>query len=329
MNKKNKLFSSIIRTIPDDILVFSVLNPKKDITKKFIMENYINFYSFKVTDDNYVVLRFEDFMKGGNFEEIDYCFIPIDFMKKYNSDLRIVKKLIEEGYLITLPISKKYISFYAEEPEGVHLITIYDIDIEKGIFLCKDFQGHNFVEFEVQFEDMKKGLIDYDRVFLRGPEGLQALRLRDSDNTRIDYSKVFLEFYKLQQDFSTKTEGHGIGALNLVTKDINERYKDFLKANEWYNYANYLRESSKLMNLRYNILQEEMEGDKNADGRLMLEKLEKDTGKLFFNVEKKIYKGKKLTKEEFENFYYLFLECKEDFRKTAEMFCDKIEKYLK
>lgn len=326
MNKKN-LSIPIIRTIPDDMLVFSLFNLNDSITKKFIMENYINFYSFKELEGNYVALRFEDFMKAGNFEEIDYCFIPIDIMKKYNYNLEIVKELLGEKYLITLPIATEYISFY--KFNGGHLITIYGINIEKENFLCKDFQGHDFVEFEVPIRDMQKGLLNYFRAYRKEPIGLLALRLGDSCNTRIDYSKVFLEFWKLQQDFCTDTIGYGGGALKLIEKDIKERHNDFFKPNEWYYHANYLREASKLMNIRYDILQEEIRGDKNAEGRLMVEKLEKDTGKLFFNIEKKIYKGKEFTRAEFEKFYYLFLECKEDFRKIAELFCREIEQYLK
>lgn len=291
------------------------------------MENYINFYSFKELEGNYVSLRFEDFMKEGNFEGIDHCFIPIDIMKQYNSDLKIIKEFLREGYLVTIPIATKYISFY--KFDASHLITIFGVDMEKEVFLCKDFHEHDFVEFQVSIRDMQNGLLNYHRMNRKESEGLLALQLNNNCNTKIDYSKVFLEFWKLQQNFCTDTIGFGIGALNLLAKDIEERYNDFFKADEWYNPANYLRESSKLMNIRYNILKEEIEEDRDTDGTLMIEKLEKDTGKLFFNVEKKIYKGKELTKEEFEKFYYLFLECKEDFRKIAEIFCDKVEKYLK
>lgn len=328
MANKENLFSPIIKTIPDDMLVFSILNINEKITYKFIMENYINFYSFKVMDEGYVVLRFEDSINGKNFEGIDHCFIPVDFIKKYDQDLKIIIEMIREGYLLTLPICKKYISFY-EELEGVHLITIYGADMGKDVFLCKDFRGHKFVGFEVPIKDMKNGILNYHRMYQKAPEGLIGLRLNNNCNMEIDYSKVYLEFWKLQQNFCTDVMGFGIGALNLVTKNIEERYNDFFKANEWYNPVNYLRESSKLMNIRYNIFQEKIKGDKNTDGSLMLGKLEKDTAKLFFNVEKKIYKGEELTKEEFEKFYYLFLECKEDFRKIAELFCNEIEKKLK
>ena len=67
----------------------------------------------------------------------------------------------------------------------------------------------------------------------------------------------------MQQNFCTDTTGFGIGALNLVAKNIEERYDDFFKASEWYNPVNYLREASKLMNIRYNIFREEFEGGKN------------------------------------------------------------------
>lgn len=327
MKYEVEMFPYIIRTIPDDMLIFSLFNLNNSLTKKIIMENYINFYSFKELEGNYVSLRFEDFMREGNFEGIDHCFIPIDIMMEYNYNLKIIKELLRERYLVTLPIATKYISFY--KFDGNHLITVYGVDTEKDVFLCKDFQGHEFVEFEVSVKDMQNGLLNYHRMNRKESEGLLALRLSNNCNTKIDYSKVFLEFWKLQQDFCTDTMGFGIGALNLLTTDIEERYNDFFKADEWYNPANYLRESSKLMNIRYDILQEEIGRDKTVDVRQMLVKLEKDTGKLFFNVEKKIYKGKELTKEEFEKFYYLFLECKEDFRKTAEVFCDKVEKYLK
>lgn len=323
---KNKMFTTI-KTIPDDMLVFSLFNANDSYWKKFVLENYINFYSFKELKGNYVVLRFEDFMREGNFEGIDHCFISIDIMKEYNYNLKVIKELLRERYLITLPIATKYISFY--KFDGSHLITIYGVDTEKDIFLCKDFQGHQFVEFEVPIKDMQKGILHYNKINRKESEGLLALRLSNNCDTKIDYSKVFLEFWKLQQNFSTDTIGFGIGALNLLTKDIEGRYNAFFKADEWFSTANYLRESSKLMNIRYNILQEEFQDDKNTDGRLILEKLGKDTEKFFFNIEKKIYRGKELTKEEFEKFYYLFLECKEDFRKTAEMFCDKIEKWLK
>ena len=323
MKSKKEKAIPMLRTIPDDMQVFSLLN----LDYRIIMENYINFYSFRELEYNYIVLRFEDFMNVGNFEGIDHCFIPIDIMKEYSYDLRIIKELIERGYLITLPVSRRDIPFYTEEPEGGHLITIYGI--EKEIFLCKDFKGHDFIEFEVSIKEMQNGLFNYHRMYPKESGGLLAMRLNDNCDTKIDYSKVFSQFWKLKQDYFTDNHGFGIGALNLVAVDIKERYKDFFNPNSWYDNANYMRESSKLMNIRYDILQEEIKGDKNSEGRLMLEKLEKDTEKLFFNIEKKIYKGKELTRAEFEKFYYLFWECKEDFRKIAELFCREIEQYLK
>ena len=196
MENKKKLFSPIITTIPDDMLVFSILNINEKITHKFIMENYINFYSFKVLNEEYVVLRFEDTMNRKKYEGIDHCFIPIDLLEKYDQNFNIIIEMIREGYFLTLPICKKDISFY-EELEGTHLITIYDADVSKNIFLCKDFQGHKFVEFEVPFKDIKNGLLNYHRIYQKDSEGLTALRLTNKCNTKIDYcSRIFVQIQR-------------------------------------------------------------------------------------------------------------------------------------
>lgn len=328
---KKELYSPLIRTIPDDTALFSILNFETKIAKKIIMENYINFYCFKDFPFDYTVLRFENFMDYESIEGLERCFIPIDIVKKYYYNLDIFFELLNEGYIILMPIHRSSIAFYGEQAEGNHLLLIYGFDTLMQVFLCKDFEGYNFVEFNVTFNDMKKSILSYFRPYSRESNGLLALRICNSTPPFVNYSKVYTEFNKLGQEFMTHKSGYGLGAVNLFLKDIQSKPLNSVTIYSWYVLANYLRESTKLINIRYNILEEEIckkQIKKLSENRYKIKKLSHDVDNLYFKVCKLFSPTSILSDGVSTNLSTLVYVCKEDLKEISYFLCEIISNFL-
>ena len=247
---KKEIFTPAILTIPDDTAIFSILDMGKKITRKIIMENFIDFCCFK---DNHIMLfRFRNSLNFENIKGLDQCFIPIEIIQKYHDNLDVLIHLIMEGYAILMPVCRNCIDFYGNNTVGSHLAFIYGVDTSKKTFFCKDFLGEYFMTFETSFESIKKSLLNYHSIYTQKSDGLIAFRTSKTVCPNIEYSNVFCEFSKLCQEFATDTVGYGLKAIDLYLSNIKD-YHDILS---WYVIANYMRESIKLMNIRYNILKD-------------------------------------------------------------------------
>ena len=325
---KNPVYEPFILTIPDDVIVFSLFEENSVYIKKFIMENYINFYSINPPLLNEVVFRFENFMDYESIHGIERYFIPINMMKKYHSDPDIILQLLEEGYIINMPVDRSSIGFYGSSAKGIHHMMIYGADPEEGVFLCKDFKGHAFVEFRTTFSELEESTQNYDNPTAREANGVLAFRIDNTVSPSIEYSKVLLEFNKLRLDLYDDYSGYGIGALSLFIQDVQERKWDGRLCYRWYETSNFMREASKLMLFRYDIISKII-GDRKADNRLELEKymykLKKDTDKLFLKVCRLDMKKTEAGTEISKNLATLADICKEDFRRTSDLFCSLIE----
>ncbi|GFI46787.1 hypothetical protein IMSAGC019_02107 [Lachnospiraceae bacterium] len=324
---KRDIYQPLILTIPDDTALFSILDPEEEITKKIVMENYINFYSFRDPQYGNVVFRFENFMDYESIVGLERCFIPIDIMKKYYDDLDIIIKLLTEGYGITMPVARSCISFYGNDAEGNHLLFIYGADTERRNFFCKDFSGGKFVEFEVPFDAVKNSLAVYYRPFAKESDGLLAFRINKKISPQIDYTKVYCEFHKLDQEYYSDEAGYGIGAVNMVLNDIKKRPFAYAAAGSWFNVCYFLLEASKLFNLRYKIFtnepglkQDKEVGSAGAD----INKLFKDTNLLFLTVYRLHLKKINVLEDVFKELVTLLCICRDDLRVVVKYFCGAI-----
>lgn len=328
---KSNIYSPIIRTIPDESAFFSVLDPEKKITSKIIMENFINFFSYKDTSSGLTFFRFENYKNFGTIEGIEQCFISIKMLKKNHQDLNILFQLIESGFVILLPVDKKSIDFYGEDAIGTHFMLVYGADISREILFCKDFSIHNFVEFEVSIDSARKSLMEFQLANLREIVGLLAFRINDMNENTIDFSKVFMEFSKLGQIYSSDKAGYGLGAIDLYLKEVKHYPRDTYLIESWYVIANYLREAVKLMKIRFDILENEIykvHAKKISDHEIRIHRLSHDTDNLFFNICKLKNKKIILSTEIEEKLTMLVNKCRQEFGKTSEYFCKVISECL-
>ncbi|MCI8693219.1 MAG: hypothetical protein HFH91_10855 [Lachnospiraceae bacterium] len=322
---KNKIYQPIILTIPEDTSLFSVLNPDEKMTSKIIMENFIDFYCFKVPTHNFVYFRFENYMDYSYIEGIRQAFIPIDMLKNYFDALQTIFHFLANGYVLSMPIVKKNISFY-KQSEGMHPMFIYGADTSRQVLFCKDFSGHLFAEFEASFEDMKNSLSNYDMANLRALDGLLAFRMDDKASREIEYSKVYSEFHKLRTGYASANDGYGLGAIDLYVNRVVQYPCEVSPIDRWYVIANYLRESAKLMRMRYCILEKEFQEkriEKPLD-TLLLKKLIQDTDILFFTISKLQMKGSIASSEIIDRLCTLTNICRNDFQMFAEYICEVV-----
>lgn len=330
MDIKKKLYAPFILTIPDDAVIFSLFDQEEKIGKKIIMENYINFYSFLDREYDYIVFRFEDFLHYESTSGLERCFIPIEIIQKYHRDLDIVIQLLLEGYIVTIPVARRHIPFYNEKV-GNHLITVYGINTEKKIMYCKDFNSHNFVEFETSIEDIRNGLLGYTNPFAKEGTGVLAVRINTEISPTIEYSKVFSKFSSLWQDIHTDQSGYGIGAIELFLDDVERKREVFLKPDSWYFTANYLREAAKLIKFRYLVLKDEADrkqGSKLTEKDTIIKKLIYDTNELYLNISKFMLKNKLLSNNTLNEITALVKNCKMDFMASADFICNIISDYI-
>ncbi|GEM_PF-2223714 len=328
---EKKLYEPMIHTIPDDCCLFSLLNVEDEFAKKIIMENYINFYAFKDRQYGNIVFRFENFMNYESILGLERCFIPIGMLKKYYGNLNIIVQLLSEDYAIMLPVSRKYISFYKSNPEGNHLLLIYGVDTYKKIFLCKDFQGRKFTKFQVTFKEMMDSIENYVRPFPKESDGLLAFRINFKESPCIDYAKVYLENYKMRQQYFSGDVGYGVGAIDLALYDVKVRPEEYILAERFFNLICYLFESSKLFKFRYSVLKNELNKMEIGmeDGEDIIKKLYGDTSNVLFKIEKWHLKGISTSGLVLEELLKRLYMCREDFCWVTEYFCNQISKLKK
>lgn len=327
---KKRIYQPLILTIPEDAAFFSILEPGAPITGKLIMENYINFYCFKDLQSGIVLFRMEDFVHQGTIKGLERCYIPIGIMEKYHGDLDIVLELLAEDYAVIMPVCRSSIDFYGAGAEGTHVLLVYGADTERKCFFCKDFMGYHFVSFEVPFDAMRDSLQNYARLSVAESSGMSVMRVNRETLPDIEYSRVFMEFTRLGQEFYTQETGYGLGAIELYLNEIKQypRNREFTRS--WYVLSNYLRESQKLMGIRYRILKGELEGKQGRDftvGDRIMDKIQYDTGKLFLKVGKYLMKGITLSEESNRELAALVRECETDFASVVHFFCDAV-KYI-
>ncbi len=323
---KNPVFEPLILTIPDDVIVFSIFSYENAYSRKFIMENYINFYSVNPPHLQEVVFRFENFMDYESIHGLERCFIPMGIVKKYYSDEAIILQLLKEGYIVNMPVDRSCISFYGKEAVGTHRILIFGANLDKKIFICKDFKGHGFVEFKIGFSDLINSTNKFDNPNSREANGILAFRIDRTVSGSIEYAKVLSEFKKLGQDVYDLHSGYGIGAISLFMQDALERKWDSILCYKFYEVSNYMREASKLMINRYDIMLD-IFGDKKIDKmeelRFVLRELEANTNKLFFKVCRLEFR-KAFSGIEVKPLIILMNDCKESFKKVSGSFCNVI-----
>ena len=324
---KQKLVTPLILTIPDDTAVFSILNPEEKISKKIIMENYINFYAYREPTYKTMVFRFENFMNYENINGLDHCFIPMSLLKKYYG-IEIILQLIREGYVITLPVMRKCFEFYGDNAKGTHIMFIYGMDTVRKVLVCRDFDAHKFVDFEVSFEAVEKSMLIYERSYTVEEEGMLAFKVSKTVSPEIDYAKVFFEFKKLMQEIFSYNASYGVGAINAYINDINIQPTRYLDTNAWYHFANYLREATKLIPIRFNILKEDLlQKEVNEYNIKVIDKLNNDITNLFSICSKALIRGTELTVPKVKEYAEYLYICKEDFKAAAELFCSIILSY--
>lgn len=322
---KNNIYQPDILTIPEDTCLFSILCPNEKISSKIIMENYIDFFCFKDPANNMVYFRFKKNMDYGSIEGIKQAFIPIDILKSCFDAIDTMLRFLMNEYVISLPVHKMSIDFYGKS-EGTHPLFIYGADTSRRVFLCKDFYYHQFVEFEVSFDAMKNSFANIEITNLRALKGLLAFRIDDKASTQIEYSKVCSEFHRLKAEYASANAGYGLGAIDLYINGVIQYPCEVNPINRWYVIANYLRESTKLMKMRFVILEKEIfeKQLKKSLNILLLQNLIRDTDILFFKILKLQQKRSVASSEIIDKLYTLTNICREDFYMFAEYFCEFI-----
>ena len=313
----------MIRTIPDDTMLFSILNPKSKMAKKIIMENYINFYSVVHPFVGDVIFRFENLIDYESICGLKRLFIPFDYIKNISQTFDTFFAILKDGFYINMPVSKKAIAFYHCEENVHHHMLIYGYDDITKEFLCMDFWNTEFVKFRTSFESLKTSSDLYYNPGSTESNGILAYKIETDILEEIQYSKVYMELIKLAKGRADEIKGFGLGAIDLFLKDIdksniNERF--FFRWNET---ANYLREAAKLMQYRYATILYDLQIEQTALGNQTLEKLRSSTDLLFYKTMKASL-SRSMNPSHKVVFRNLCVDCRKAFSETIDLFLGMI-----
>lgn len=268
-------------------MIFSAIDSKSDFFRKFVMENYINFYAIHLRSNDEVVFRFENLIDYESIYGLKRVFLPVDLLKRMRKDIDFFISLIRDGYYLSVPIARRVIDFYQDSSNATHRMMIYGVDPDKKMFMCKDFQGHSFVPFEITYESLSKGIELYSNPNSRESDGLLAFKFDDNISHEISYSKVYLELLKLKDGLTVgNLDSYGIGALDSFLRNIESTNANNRLLARWYEVSNFLREAAKLMQLRFEILCDDLKINADESSTNIVREVSESTEKLFFLISK-------------------------------------------
>lgn len=248
-----------IKTIPDECAPFALLPFGSQEFYKFIMENFIDFYTFDTLDeysDGYAI-RFKNFMDWESFEGFDSLFIPMDIFLEYEDKLKLLIELINKDYLVLCCYNMLYIDYFKNcKEDKEHKMMVSGYNIERKNFVCQDFDGNQYQTFYVSFDEMKMALTNYPwKRSLKS--GLFALKI--NNNINISYIKLYNDLLNLETEglisFNNGVDAYGIEALRLYKRGIARYITDREKTHRFYLLLNHIRENFKLMELRIEYIQ--------------------------------------------------------------------------
>lgn len=322
----NLTYNPYILTIPDDATVFSVVNSNSPMFSKIIMENYINFFALRTDAIGYVILRFENFFDYECIEGIDHAYIPIEIFKELVSDKKYWRFILGKGYIVNIPVLKRYVDFYKNNSLESHRMMIYGIDLDQDEFFCKDFKNNRFVDFKTSVQSIIDSTKAYFDPNCREPNGLHAFRIDETVAPTIDYARSYQEFSKLRLGVYSGSTGYGVGAIDLFLKNIQLAEPTQLTFFRWYEAANFFRESCKLFIYRYQILSKN--GGVSEELLVRIRQLNKYSDKLFFLVRKQ-FATKRFDRDTLEKIISMGKDCRSSFYNVATEFCNQIQYLIK
>lgn len=323
----NPVYTPLINTIPDDTMLFCMLDPNTEIAQKVIVENYVNFYAKRHPYVGDVIFRFENLIDYESIQGIKRVFISHEFLERLVMNPEYLIDLLERKYYINMPVSRKAIAFYETEFNDHHHMLIYGVDTEQKEFLCKDYRGRSFVSFRCSFEELIQSAKIYSNPYATESNGMLAYKIDDETNETINYSKLCVEFTKLKNEYVLDDLGtYGVNAIDLFDRDICKAPIDSRYFYRWYETANFLRESSKLMNFRLECLSRILGSNDTQYVALKkdLSDLFQLTSGLFFTVSIS-ERSKKFDSTRQDYIHDQLLRSKSVFQKVAEGFINLIE----
>ena len=326
---KNTISAPAILTIPDDAIIFSLLINNDPISEKIIAENYINFYSVRSMSTGEVVLRFENMIDYESIYGIERLFIPIELLQTNFMDkeklFNMIVELLSNSFILSVPVSKECLSFY-DNNAGTHRLLLFGVDNNSKIFFCKDFKNFEFTEFNATLDELASAITMYSNPTARESDGLWAFKLSNSVLSAINLSKIYIEFVKLYYGKKVGSfDAYGVDAIKFFLDDVDGAIFSPSLMDRWFEVANYLRESSKLMSLRFSIIfrSNQLEVSKI---KTKVRELQVLTDKLYFSIFRLL--SLPVCKEEFailpKGFRQIGLSICEAYREISRLAIEKL-----
>lgn len=290
---KIQLWEPIISTIPDDTMLFAILDPSRALSSKIIAENYINFYALRHPYVGDVIFRFENLIDYESIHGLTRLFIPKEYMLPFVENMGFFADLLKKGYAINMPVSKQAIDFYSTNCNVHHHMLIYGVDLHNQEFLCKDYYNHKFVEFKTPYFSLVSSTQRYNNPSSTESDGILAYKLDNEIDSKINYSKVHLELTKLYSSLQIgDIDAYGLSAILYFLKDMENQPLNTRFGVRWYETANYLRESAKLMKKRFYIIADDLALEPNIEQKEKISNLLSTASSLFFCVYKAVLADK-------------------------------------
>lgn len=250
------MFEPAISTVPEDSMLFSLVQKDTPQYYKLVMENYIGFMVFCYPLQRMNFLRFDNFLDWTSFKGFKALFIPEDLFKNQQDPIGTFKNMIDNDYYVMSFIDTFYISFYRQyqQEHFPHTCVIYGYDEDKQILYCKDYKNNVFMKYEMTFQEYMNSLRHFDFVS-QEPKGVRGLKVDSSAECEIDFSKLYSELVKFKHSRAIGKNISGIDIFDEITSGFELAEKeDKISLYRWEETANYLKVSVYLMSERVRIL---------------------------------------------------------------------------
>lgn len=323
--KKIQLYEPAIHTIPEDTLVFSMVEQGSPEYYKLIMENYVSFTTFYDDVHKETWLRFQNYLNWETIGLFSSFFMPRDIYQPFPDKLSLLRQLLDEGYCLMTFYDQYYISTYGGGHHS-HTMAIYGYDDATSTLFCKDYVGSRFTDMEAPYGEYCNSVENYnfsaDAQLGFARLGLFGIRINPQwQPPDIMKTKMELEGF-LHTNICTKNN-MGVGIFKTLLRDLEEASSpEKFDTRHWYEISYFLREGALLMSQRLDYLAEPEETELSApisSGNTLCQ----HTQQLYGIAAKMSVKGK-FSQDDYHKLHKLLTEIGEGYRKEASEVLNRI-----
>lgn len=244
----------IIKTVPKDSFIFSVLTDEKT-RNNFILHNYIETYSLSDEGCYSFFLRFKDMATSYALSKyFDYSYISREILNINNINIiDIIKKSIDLNYCVLLTIDAFYIKNYIYRSHFSHELMIYGYDDLNGTMYIQDYFNEQYTSCKCTYDEIVEGYIKFENIKEKNSsDGILLLKTKEQKKYEVfpkEIIKKLENFIYNEFDINSK-KNYGITIFDLLVYQLDNQKLDGAPYNYFVVHTSFIKDHMELMRLR-------------------------------------------------------------------------------